>query len=86
MGKVKTERIQIIFTSDHHTYRVGPEQLAHKTGGVWLGKPHQGQVQITRVYKDLFPETAVKRVDFGVKSGKRGKRVPRFENFPQSML
>jgi len=73
-----------VVSSDRKTYRIGPNEALHiqylmdGRGGLTLGKPHKGQVQITKVYSTLFPETTPKRMDSGVKRGKYGPRNPRF--------
>ena len=73
-----------VVTSDRRTYRIGPddtlhiEHLAGNRGGLWLGKPHRGQVQITGVYNRLFPETAKKRPP----PPNKGKKCPRIPHFP----
>ena len=47
-------------------------------GGLTLGKPHKGQVQISHVFNTLFPKTMPKRVDSGVKRGVYKPQNPRF--------
>ena len=39
------------------------------TRGVYQGKPHKRQVQRNNVFNTLFPETAVKHIETGVKWG-----------------
>ena len=73
-------------TSERKTYRIGPDANLHiqhlmdGRGGLWLGKPHKGQVQISHVYNTLFPETAPITRAIGLKKKKHTPRVPRFQS------